>query len=264
MDVPLVQSGYKQHPTQMKLGSIHSNFAASSFELLVMRLIIAVSLFLTTLHAQDRVPVLIELFTSEGCSSCPPADTLLAELQSTHPAPNIDVIVLSEHVDYWDYLGWKDPFSAKTFTQRQQMYARIEGNGDVYTPEAVIDGRFSTVGSNRPNLLKALTASGANPKFPLNLSITKYAGALQIEAPNRENGDLWIAIAQDKAVSRVEHGENAGRTLTHVGVVRSLTKVKGNQARIAIDPSWPANLKLVAFVQDPSTGRILQLTQQSL
>jgi len=237
-----------------------SNFSPPAPELLVMRLIIAASLlFASALHAQDRVPVLIELFTSEGCSSCPPADTLLAELQNSHPDPNIDVIVLSEHVDYWDYLGWRDPFSANTFTQRQQMYARIQGNGDIYTPEAVIDGRFSAVGSSRPNLLKAVTASGAKPKPPLTLSITKEARALSIETPSRENGDLWIAIVQDKAVSRVAHGENAGRTLTHVGVVRSLTKVKGNQARIEIDPSWPANSKLVAFVQDPATGRILQI-----
>jgi hypothetical protein len=230
-----------------------------------MRHLIAASLlFASALHAQTRVPVLVELFTSEGCSSCPPADTLLAELQNSHPAPNVDVIVLSEHVDYWDYLGWRDPFSSKIFTQRQQMYARIEGSGDIYTPEAVVDGRFSTVGSSRPNLLKALTASATKPKPPLMLSISKEPGALQIETRNRENGDLWIAIAQDKAISRVPHGENAGRTLTHVGVVRSLTKVKASQARIAIDPSWPANLKLIAFVQDPSTGRILQIAQQPL
>jgi hypothetical protein len=225
-----------------------------------MRLITTFLLLLTTLQAQDRTPVLIELFTSEGCSSCPPADTLLAELQTTHPG----LIVLSEHVDYWDYLGWKDPFSSKTFTQRQQMYARIQGTSDIYTPEAIIDGRFATVGSNRPNLLKAISASAAKPKPPLTLSITKESGAIVIEAPSREQGDLWIAIAQDKAVSHVPHGENAGRTLTHVNVVRSLTKVKGNQARVAIDPTWPDNLKLVAFVQDPATGRILQIAQQTL
>jgi len=226
-----------------------------------MRLILAASLLLASvLHAEDRTPVLVELFTSEGCSSCPPADTLLAELQNTHP----NVIVLSEHVDYWDYLGWRDPFSAKTFTQRQQMYARIEGSGDIYTPEAVVDGRFSTVGSSRPNLLKALTASATKPKPPLTLAVTSQSGAILIETPTREQGDLWIAVAQDKAVSRVPHGENAGRTLTHVNVVRSLTKVKGNQARIEIDPSWRANLKLVAFVQDPATGRILQLTSHPL
>jgi len=242
-----------------------SNFSPPASELSVMRLILAASLlFASVLHAQDRTPVLIELFTSEGCSSCPPADTLLAELQSTHALPNADVIVLSEHVDYWDYLGWKDPFSAKTFTQRQQMYSRIEGSNDIYTPEAIIDGRFSAVGSNLPNLLKALTASATKPKSPLTLTLTKAPGAVLIETAGRETGDLWIAIAQDKAVSHVPHGENAGRTLTHVNVVRSLTKVKGNQARVAIDPSWPANLKLVAFVQDPATGRILQLTQQTL
>jgi len=230
-----------------------------------MRLLIAASLLLaSSLQAQDRVPVLVELFTSEGCSSCPPADILLAELQGHKAEPNLDFIVLSEHVDYWDNLGWKDPFSSKSFTQRQETYARIEGNRDIYTPQAVIDGRFSTVGSDRSNVLKALAASGAKPKPPLNLSVAHEPGALLLEAASRENGDLWIAITQDKAVSRVAHGENAGRTLTHVGVVRSLTKVRGNQARIEIDPSWPASLNLVAFVQDAATGRILQLTSKTL
>jgi len=230
-----------------------------------MRLLIAASLLLaSSLQAQDRVPVLVELFTSEGCSSCPPADILLAELQGHKAEPNLDFIVLSEHVDYWDNLGWKDPFSSKSFTQRQETYARIEGNRDIYTPQAVIDGRFSTVGSDRSNVLKALAASGAKPKPPLNLSVTHEPGALLLEAASRENGDLWIAITQDKAVSRVAHGENAGRTLTHVGVVRSLINVRGNQARIEIDPSWPASLNLVAFVQDAATGRILQLTSKTL
>lgn len=230
-----------------------------------MRLLIAASLLLaSSLQAQDRVPVLVELFTSEGCSSCPPADILLAELQGHKAEPNLDFIVLSEHVDYWDNLGWKDPFSSKSFTQRQETYARIEGNRDIYTPQAVIDGRFSTVGSDRSNVLKALAASGAKPKPPLNLSVAHEPGALLLEAASRENGDLWIAITQDKAVSRVAHGENAGRTLTHVGVVRSLINVRGNQARIEIDPSWPASLNLVAFVQDAATGRILQLTSKTL
>ncbi len=232
---------------------------------MAMRMMIAFSLLFTAVaHGQGRVPVLIELFTSEGCSSCPPADSLLAELERTQPVSNVDVVVLSEHVDYWNSLGWKDPFSAKLFSERQERYARQAGSGDIYTPEAVIDGRFSTVGSNRQNVLKALKDSGGRAKDELKLSIRRDGDAVLVEGEPTAKGELWIAIAQNKAVSRVEHGENGGRTLAHVGVVRSLTRVKGNQARIEVDKSWPADLDVVAFVQDSSSGRILQLMKQKL
>jgi hypothetical protein len=234
-------------------------------EPMAMRMMIAFSLLFTAgAHGQQRVPVLIELFTSEGCSSCPPADSLLAELQKKQPVANVDVIVLSEHVDYWNSLGWKDPFSDKLFSQRQERYAQVHGSGDIYTPEAVIDGQFSAVGSQRQNVLKALTAAGAKAKDELKLSVRKEGSAVSIEAEEMAKGELWVAIAQSKAVSQVAHGENGGRTLQHVEVVRLLTKVNGKQARLEIDKAWGADLDVVAFVQDGGSGRVLQVMKQQL
>ena len=228
-----------------------------------MRLMIALSLLMAAVvRAETRVPVLVELFTSEGCSSCPPADKLLTELAGRQPVPNVDVIVLSEHVDYWNSLGWKDPFSAKAFSERQESYARIMGTSDIYTPQAVIDGRYSTVGSNRQNVFKALAASGEKGKDELKVLIKRDGDSLFIDFAGMAKGDLWVAVAQSKAVSRVSGGENGGRTLEHVGVVRSLTKVSGNQVRVGIDKSWPADLRVVAFVQDGRSGRILQVMEK--
>jgi hypothetical protein len=214
--------------------------------------------------AQTRTPVVVELFTSEGCSSCPPADSLLAELAHKQPLPNADLIVLSEHVDYWNSMGWKDPFSAPLFSERQQSYATLLHTNDVYTPQAVIDGRFATVGSNRVNVLKAITTAAESPKPELALNVSRQGDTLVIHAGCSAAGETWIAVTQDKAVSHVEHGENGGRTLQHVGVVRSLTRASNGDARVALNKNWDSDLRVVAFVQDRRTGRILQAAQKQL
>jgi hypothetical protein len=229
------------------------------FRMMTVALLVAAAV-----QAQNRVPVVVELFTSEGCSSCPAADSLLAELQTRQLNPKIDIIALSEHVDYWNSLGWKDPFSAATFSERQQTYAELLHSSDVYTPQAVIDGRFATVGSNRQNVLKAIASSGESAKPELRITVTRQGNALLVDAEPSEKGNLWVAITQARAVSHVVHGENAGRTLEHVGVVRSLTKLKAGQARIDIDRNWNSDLSVVAFVQDGHTGRILQATEKKI
>jgi hypothetical protein len=215
------------------------------------------------LSAQDRVPVVVELFTSEGCSSCPPADSLLAELEAKQPLYNVDLIVLSEHVDYWNRLGWKDPFSSALFSHRQESYAALISGSDVYTPEAIIDGHFTTVGSDRQNVMKAIMSSGEKPKPELQLAVTRQGNALLVNVPQAQVGDTWIALTEAKTVSHVAKGENGGRTLQHVGVVRSLKKSNG-QTRIEIDKSWGSELRVVAFVQDARSGRILQAAQKKI
>ncbi|HLH18245.1 MAG TPA: DUF1223 domain-containing protein [Bryobacteraceae bacterium] len=174
------------------------------------------------------VPVVAELFTSEGCSSCPPADRLLAELDRSQPVAGARVIVLSEHVDYWNQLGWRDPFSEPQFSRRQEQYARVLG-GDVYTPELVVDGRDPVLGNDAAAVGKAILRAAARAKAPVRIAGARREGAeaaIEIAIPplTKGRGEVWVAIADESARSSVSRGENAGRTLVHVAVVRSLTK----------------------------------------
>ncbi len=174
--------------------------------------------------APTRVPVLVELFTSEGCSSCPPADATLARLLRTQPVPGVEVIALGEHVDYWDSLGWRDPFSSHESTLRQSRYAELFGSGRIYTPQAVVGG---------------LPAHGP--------------------------AEVMLAVVEDGLVSKVARGENGGRTLEHAAVLRKLMRIGGTAGatwlgdeRIAVDSTWRRSaLRLVAFVQERNTGRVL-------
>jgi hypothetical protein len=229
-----------------------------------------------------RVPVLLELFTSEGCSSCPPADRLLALFDQKQPVPGADLIVLSEHVDYWDRLGWKDPFSSSLFTARQQEYSyRLQGEG-VYTPELVVDGRFGFVGSDGHKAASAIQEAMREPKISIAISDASRDGnqvTAHIEVPGAEQsfkggrGVLYIALADNRAESQVARGENAGRSLAHVGVTRVLKRVgmidlgaaTARNVMVAIKPGTGANgSRLVAFIQDAQTGRVLAVTAHKL
>jgi hypothetical protein len=166
-------------------------------------------------------PILVELFTSEGCSSCPPADALLAEL-ATRP----EVLALSFHVDYWDRLGWKDPFSSSAATERQQDYARLLGLGTVYTPQIVVDGKWEAVGSDRAAVEHALDkARRERTEVPLTLALDHGQARIRLGS----SGDLAASVVlisfDRRRVDTVERGENAGRTLTHVDVVRGIAEV---------------------------------------
>src|SRR5215467_10875693 len=123
----------------------------------------------------DPVPVVVELFTSEGCSSCPPADTVLMDLVQHQPVAGAQVIGLSEHVDYWDREGWKDPFSNHLFTQRQSAYAAANGGSDVYTPQMFVDGGAPFVGSDRTRALSAIQHAVARPKTAVSLKLPSQA-----------------------------------------------------------------------------------------
>jgi len=226
--------------------------------------------------APARVPVLLELFTSEGCSSCPPADKVLQALDR-QPLAGADLIVLSEHVDYWNYLGWKDPYSSPVFTQREQKYSDQLGES-VYTPQLVIDGQVQLVGSDQREILQSIARAVLRPKLSVSVTVegSGASGGIHVEANSGgRNADLYIAIAADRMQTQVLRGENGGHVLTHVAVAQSLTRIgkwdgTGLSRRDLPFPSRPAGTALpratrvIAILQDPETGRILGVAQTKI
>ena len=212
-----------------------------------------------------RAPVLLELFTSEGCSSCPPADRLLQKLDSAQPVAGADLIVLSEHVDYWNQLGWKDPFSSAKFSERQRDYAQSL-RGEVYTPELVVDGVKGFVGSDEGEARQAIHDSLRTGKAPIRVEVN--GGKISLHLDHTVEGTLWLALAHDTMKSNVTRGENAGRGLSHVAVVYSLEKVgkidKHDAAfdrEIAFTPYQGETTRIVAFIQKPEIGRVVAIGQ---
>jgi hypothetical protein len=226
--------------------------------------------------AAARTPVLLELFTSEGCSSCPPADKLLDELDRTEPFPKAEVIVLSEHVDYWDQLGWKDHYSSAIFSTRQRQYAAQFAEQDVYTPELVVDGTWAAVGSDLGQIRRAVDKASMRPKLPIRLEASRNgnSGALRIDissAAATPPGDVYIVLAKNHVTSYVEHGENAHQTLSHTAVAYRIIKLgevrSGDrfEKQLAIDlPAAQGQTRVIAYLQESATGRIVSLTQALL
>jgi hypothetical protein len=230
--------------------------------------------------------ILVELFTSEGCSSCPPADRLLAELQRDSPVPGAVVIALSEHVDYWNRLGWTDPFSSRLFSDRQSEYARAFASEGVYTPQMVVDGRYEFVGSDRARAAESIRNAAKIAKSGVKIAREAAAAGessgdvtLMVrvdtlaEAHNDDAGDVMLAITEDGLQSSVVRGENAGRKLPHTAVVRSLSRLGKVDQRegftasrvVSIDRRWRrSNLRAVAFVQARQSRRVLGAAVASL
>jgi len=199
-------------------------------------------------------PVIVELFTSQGCSSCPPADALIHDI-ANDPAMRGRVIPLAFHVDYWDSLGWRDPFSSKEWTQRQAIYARTMHLSSAYTPQAVVNGTREFVGSNRAAMSAALEkASNEKPRADVTFSARRDGNSLiaTVHAAVPANNDLILAIVEDGVTTKIQHGENAGRTLINDSIVRRLVRVTGQTATVPVDPAW-RNLTAAAFVQDRTT-----------
>ncbi len=220
-------------------------------------------------------PVLVELFTSEGCSSCPPADALLSRLDRTQPVRGAGIIVLEEHVDYWDRLGWKDPFSSEVATTRQNEYGEAFGGSQVYTPQMIVDGRTEFVGSSDTDALRAIRAASQTPKPAVQLSWEQGDNlAIHIEplnnAAQHDGRQLFLAVAENMLHSDVKRGENAGRALEHNGVVRqilSLGKIDAPPAAfsssvaVRSEREWNrGNLRAVVFVQERHSRHILAAT----
>jgi hypothetical protein len=198
-----------------------------------------VPVILTTVPA----PMVVELFTSEGCSSCPPADALLGELTQRQY-----VLPLSFHVDYWDYIGWKDRFADPLFTQRQRAYAEAQGSSMVYTPQMIVAGAIDVVGSDRKAVEKALkTAYTRNTMYRISVAREKD-GRVVVQFPEAPIGvpaTVWLVTYQKSAESHVRAGENAGRDLMTYNVVRSLQKVgmwygPATEIELKLDPQAKA------------------------
>jgi hypothetical protein len=229
-----------------------------------MSRVLGIALLLGALPARagdGRVPVLVELFTSEGCSSCPPADAVLARLVREQPVKNVEIVALSEHVDYWDSLGWRDPYSSGAFTERQQTYASVLGRGDVYTPQVVVDGHADVVGSDEGGIRRASSAAAQKPHGTIEVRTDAKRVHLAAVLPPNAGADVFLAAVDDPPPSRVERGENAGRTLSHVRVVRALKRVAGVDqptwsTDVELEPAFQ-RLRLIAFVQERGTGRVL-------
>lgn len=224
-----------------------------------------------------RTPVLVELFTSEGCSDCPPADALLRRLVADQPIEGVEIVGLGDHVDYWDRLGWRDPFSAALFSERQSQYeARVFRSNAVYTPQIVVDGFLESVGSDEGTVTRNIRTAARQPKATLTLEVTQTTAASvsvnlrtwvppQIERTGQ--ADLVVAVTEDGLTTNVERGENHGRTLSHSAVVRAVTAVgrmsAGDQtastnAVLKLAKDWnQSHIRLVAFVQEQASRRIL-------
>jgi hypothetical protein len=210
--------------------------------------------------------VVIELFTAEGCSSCPPADSLLAQI-SGKTADGALLIVLGEHVDYWNNLGWKDRFSSSLFTERQNKYVNWLHLQSAYTPEMVIDGRVEVLGNDAHAVAKTIASEAARPKSATVALSWESQNKIHIavQAPAQSSDNIALAMTEDDLTTSVGGGENKGRTLRHTAVVRQLKSVgKTSQGNFAATVDVPAqaewNLqksKVVVFVQDTHSGEIL-------
>lgn len=184
-------------------------------------------------------PVVVELFTSEGCASCPSADAVLADLARRH-----DVIAMSLHVDYWDHLGWKDTLGLPGHTRRQKAYQKTMGTGYLYTPQAVIQGTSQTVGSDRPAIERLIAKAATLPHLRLALRDTPDGRVLDIgEGPYQGMpATVWLCPLQARADVAIERGENAGKTLTYEWVVRGWTKLgqwSGEALTVALPDDLP-------------------------
>ncbi len=220
----------------------------------------------------NRTPVLVELFTSEGCSTCPPADTLLAKLEQVQPVNGAEIIVLGEHVDYWDGQGWHDRFSSHQYTERQNEYCGRLHVENSYTPQMIVDGTDQFVGHDAVHAINAIQHAAQIPKIKLILSqpvvdAQKVSASVSSPAPvTTKKADLYAALVDPKDTTEVRGGENGGHRLQHVGVVRSLQRV-GKLKDLGAGPvsfslnapadAKPGEMRVVVFAQESGLGAVL-------
>lgn len=226
--------------------------------------------------ATADVPVLIELFTSEGCSSCPPADGILQRLDEFQPIAGAQLVVLSEHVTYWDQLGWKDPNSSSVFTERQSSYENELGVKEgPYTPQFIVDGSQSVSLDKVQQLEEAVNKAKAEARVALRIGEITVDPSdpttvrTHIESDvnsEKHNADVYVALALNHVESQVLRGENGGQHLVHVAVVQQLTKVGklprgksfAQDVRLKLKPAEDLkNIRVVAFAQESGPGKLL-------
>jgi hypothetical protein len=221
-----------------------------------------------------RSTVLVELFTSEGCSTCPPADDLLQRIDATQPVPGAQVIVLSEHVDYWNHDGWRDPYSSSFWSDRQSGYVHALGLNTPYTPQIIVDGAAELRANSAEQIVEILEKAAAAIKVPVKITSLrvdpKMPGLIHahIEADGtleKHNADIFLVAALDHAESQVLSGENSGHHLAHVAVVQQIVKVGKleKQKTFAQDVEIklksgtdPASVRIVCFVQESAFGKV--------
>jgi hypothetical protein len=233
-------------------------------------------------RAAPPTPIVVELFTSEGCSDCPPADLVLQKLVDAQSIGGAEIIGLGEHVDYWDRLGWKDRFSSSALTKRQLEYADHFGGNSMYTPQMVVDGRAEFIGSDASAATRAIEKLLAQPHATIHLaldgvpaitssSVSVVASASDLPHVSRgDRAELLLVVIEDGLRSDVKHGENQGRTLAHAAVVRYMATVgvAGDppvRAEIPLGSDWQrTNLKVVALAQEQKSRTILGSASMAL
>lgn len=262
-----------------------SRFIIASAALAAISLTSGSALEAKKANADEPVTVIVELFTSQGCSSCPPADQLLGKIggRTKIAGREVDVVPLAFHVDYWDDIGWPDPFAAPEWTERQRAYARYFRDNRIYTPQLVAAGGRHCVGSSRDRV-EALIGWAATQERPVRLDAAVAAadGHLEVEIDaeviatlGKTRPVVMIAVYDNGHVTAVERGENARRSLRNERVVRRLESIltidpneQGTQQaswRVAIDPAWRrGDLGVAVFAQDPQTGAILGATSSAV
>lgn len=253
--------------------------------LFMLSLILSAMMRLNAAHTTDattkperRSPVVIELFTSEGCSSCPPADQLLSQMEAEQPIAGVEIIGLEEHVDYWNHDGWTDPYSSAQWTLRQQEYvAKLRGKGP-YTPQMIVDGQKELVGNNTAEVRQSVQVAAQNEKIAVSIDAQTPAndGKQSFEVKVGKSGatieqrraDVWLVATERGLSTPVKAGENKGKTLEHASIVRSLQKIGlapstdsgyyTANPQLKFRPDWKKeNLRIVVFLQDRKTWRIL-------
>jgi len=221
----------------------------------------------------SRSPVLIELFTAEGCSSCPPADAFVKQLDALQPIAGAQLIVLGEHVDYWDNQGWRDPYSSAALTDRQRGYAHALGRRETYTPQLIVDAVSEMRLSERQKISQILEAAATSPKIPVAIDSLRteapgrVSGIISVDADaQHRKGAVYVGIALDHFESKVLRGENRGQTLTHVAVLLDLDKLGplapgekfSREFQVPVKAGVdPGNLRVIAFVQESDYGKVV-------
>ena len=229
----------------------------------ISKLLIAALLSLVfsaaTAAATEKPLTVIELFTSQGCSSCPPADAYLGELAERGEKDGL--LALSFHVDYWNYLGWKDPFSSAAYSKRQGDYARYFDSRNVYTPQMVIQGTHQVVGSNRSEVTRAIKLVKSSPRVDLPLSRSADGMMLTLPATATDyNAKVFVVTYDNEHFTAVKRGENRGKKIRNRNVVRTLkylTNWNGKAMQIPVPVSGAAGDKGAVLLQAADTGAIL-------
>ncbi|NQV57150.1 MAG: DUF1223 domain-containing protein [Rhodospirillales bacterium] len=241
------------------------NYACSSFRRLSLAALItgvwlALSISVSPAFAAERSPTVVELYTSQGCSSCPPSDAMLARLSKRG-----DILALSFHVDYWDYIGWKDPFARPENTQRQHAYKRMFNRSYVYTPQMVIHGLVEMTGSNLAQVNSGIEKSLLSPDVSVEL-VRNASGGLKVSIgrlAQPAQASIYLAFFDRENITKVRRGENRGATITNVNVVREFKKIgewHGAEMTVEVaaeDLEPHAGRGCAVFLQSAQTGPIL-------